>query len=123
MLVYKIKRVLMVLGLCVVCGCSSSDSVSKQSLVLRLGAEPSMLNPILSTDSPSSSVNGYVFNGLLTVEPSLELVPDLAESYTASDSGLEFVFKLKRNVTWHDGVRFTAHDVKFTYDLILNPKI
>ncbi|MDC0036955.1 peptide-binding protein [bacterium] len=106
--------------LMVVFGCAQAPQTD--TLMLRLGAEPSMLNPILSTDSPSSSVNGYVFNGLLTVEPSLELVPDLAESFTVSDSGLEFVFKLKRNVTWHDGVRFTAHDVKFTYDLILNPK-
>ena len=101
-------------------GCSSSLS-NNQVLTLRLGAEPSMLNPILSTDSPSSSVNGYVFSGLLNVTPELELEPDLAESYTVSPDGLVYLFKLKQSIKWHDGKDFTAHDVKFTYDTILNP--
>ena len=103
-------------------GCAPKSISDNQVLTLRLGAEPSMLNPILSTDSPSSSVNGYVFSGLLKVNPDLELVPDLAESYTISDNGLVYLFKLKRNVTWHDGKPFTAYDVKFTFDTILDPE-
>ena len=52
----------------------------------------------------------------------LELELDLAESYTVSEDGLVFEFVLKKNVLWHDGEAFTARDVVFTYDLILNPK-
>ena len=99
-------------------GCASSPDDG--TLVLSLGAEPSMLNPILSTDSPSSSVNGYVFSGLLKVSPELELIPDLAQSYRVSEDGLEFIFTLKEQVTWHDGAPFTAEDVKFTYEKILD---
>ncbi|RAP31431.1 peptide-binding protein [Candidatus Marinamargulisbacteria bacterium SCGC AG-343-D04] len=99
---------------------SCTQSTDKQTLVMRLGAEPSMLNPILSTDAPSSSVNGYIFNGLLKVNEKMELVPDLAEKYTVSEDGRRLVFYLKKNVKWHDGVPFTASDVVFTFDKILD---
>ena len=104
----------------VLVSCQAPDS--SDTLVLRLGAEPSLLNPLLSTDSPSSSVNGYVFNGLLKVNPDMSLVPDLAASYSVSDDGKIFRFLLKKNVTWHDGTPFTAADVIFTYNTLLDPK-
>ena len=121
MLKFPLRFIGLLIGILIgVVGCSS-DLSDNQVLTLRLGAEPSMLNPILSTDSPSSSVNGYVFSGLLKVTPELELEPDLAESYTVSADGLVYLFNLKQNIKWHDGEAFTAHDVKYTYDMILNP--
>lgn len=53
--------------------------------------------------------------------PKYEIVPELVESYEYSEDGLSVTFHLLRNVTWHDGVPFTAQDVVFTYDTILDP--
>ena len=116
--------VLLVAGIVLNTGCapSSPKKIASDTLFLRLGGEPTFLNPVLSTDSPSSSVNGFIYNGLLRVNESLELEPDLAESYVISEDGLTYTFKLKPNVKWHDGQSFSAHDVKFTFDTILNPK-
>ena len=61
-------------------------------LVLNIGAEPSVLNPILERDAPSSAVIGLIFNGLLKVNDNLDLVPDLAKSYTVSADGREYIF-------------------------------
>ena len=92
----------------------------KDLLVLHLGGEPTYLNPILSTDSPSSSVEGLVFSGLFRTNADLELEPDLLESYTVNSKGTHYTFKLKKNITWHDGQPFTSQDVKFTFDKILD---
>ncbi|MCS7206627.1 MAG: ABC transporter substrate-binding protein [Dehalococcoidia bacterium] len=46
------------------------------------------------------------------------IVPELAESWEWQDGGRTLVFKLRRNVKWHDGTPFTAKDVKFTFDSI-----
>jgi len=92
------------------------------TLNLNLGAEPTYLNPILSTDVPSSTVGGMVFSGLMRVNSDLEMIPDLAASYSISKDGLVYTFKLRKNVKWHDGAPFTANDVKFTFDKILDPK-
>src|SRR6266700_2171438 len=46
------------------------------------------------------------------------IVPDLAESWSWSEDGLELTFKLRQGVKWHDGKPFTAADVKCTWDLL-----
>ncbi|RAP35577.1 peptide-binding protein [Candidatus Marinamargulisbacteria bacterium SCGC AAA071-K20] len=105
--------------------CSSADPniISKTDILhLHLGGEPTYLNPVLSTDSPSSSVEGLVFSGLFRINSDMELEPDLVESYDVNEEGIHYTFRLKRDVTWHDGIPFTAHDVKFTFDVILDPK-
>src|SRR5436305_12977107 len=47
------------------------------------------------------------------------IIPDLAESWSWSEDGIELTFKLRQGVKWHDGKPFTAADVKCTWDLLL----
>jgi peptide/nickel transport system substrate-binding protein len=47
-----------------------------------------------------------------------DVKPDLAESWTWSEDGKDLTFKLRHGVKWHDGVPFTAADVKCTLDLL-----
>jgi len=53
----------------------------------------------------------------------IQVVPDLAESWTANASLTEYTFRLRRNAKWHDGRPVTADDVKFSIDAQLNPKV
>ncbi|MFA5840084.1 MAG: peptide-binding protein [Candidatus Margulisiibacteriota bacterium] len=92
-------------------------------LVFNLGGEISLLNPILSTDSSSSAVEGAIFTGLTRVNAKLEVIPDLATSWTVSSDGKVWTFYLRRGVKWHDGREFGAEDVVFTFNAILNPKV
>lgn len=92
-------------------------------LVFSLGGEISVLNPILSTDTTSSAVEGAIFTGLVRVNEKLEMVPDLAKKWEGSKDGRVWTFYLRKDVKWHDGKPFTAEDVKFTFDSILNPKV
>lgn len=52
-----------------------------------------------------------------------DVAPDMAESYELSEDGMTITFNLRHDVKWHDGEPFTSADVKFTYDLILNPDV
>ena len=52
-----------------------------------------------------------------------EIEGDLARSWTVSNDGMVYTFKLLENVQWHKGFgKFTAHDVKYTVDRIMDPK-
>ncbi len=93
------------------------------TLVFALGGEVSILNPILSSDSASSAVEGAIFSGLTKVNQKLEIVPDLAKRWEVSADGLKYTFYLRDDVFWHDGEKFTAEDAKFTFDSILDPKV
>lgn len=79
------------------------------------------LIPMLASDSASHSISGLIINGLLKYDKDVRLVGDLAESWEVSRGGLQIVFKLRRNVRWHDGHPFTARDVLFGFQTIVNP--
>lgn len=84
--------------------------------------EPSNLIPILASDSPSHEVASYIYNGLVKYDKDLNIVGDLAESWEISGDNLTITFLLRKGVMWHDGAPFTAHDVMYTYEIIINPK-
>ncbi len=100
-----------------------SLSLSASTLHLATYANPSRINPILATDSSSSEIAGHIFNGLVKYDKdSNTIIGDLAEEFFYEDN-TTLVFKLKQNVTWHDGEKFTAKDVLFTYETIISPNV
>lgn len=50
-----------------------------------------------------------------------ELVPALAKQWVVSNDSKHWIFTLKDNVTFHDGTKFNATSVKFTYDRLIDP--
>ncbi len=92
------------------------------TLHLSTSSNPARLNPLIATDSASSSISGFLFNALVKYDDSgQKIIGDLAQSYRFITPTL-IEFKLRQGVKWHDGKPFTAKDVVFTYDLIRSPK-
>jgi peptide/nickel transport system substrate-binding protein len=95
---------------------------------LTLNQEPDTLNPYYSGLRATFTVTQTIFNGLLVVGETGEYEPELAaevptvQNGGVSADGLTITYKLRPNVKWADGQAFTADDVKFTYDAIMNPK-
>lgn len=100
----------------------SSETEYGDSLIVGTIGEPSVLIPMLASDSASHDVSGLVFNGLLKYAPDLTLVGDLAESWDVSADGLTITFHLRKGVIWEDGAPFTAKDVYFGYKTIIDPR-
>ena len=114
---------LILLGINIVFVGSRPPQKVNQLVISSIG-DASFLNPILSQDSASSEINSFVFNGLIKYDRDLQgFVGVLAESWKV-EKGSEPVitFYLRKGVLWHDGKEFTAEDVKFTYDKIMDEK-
>jgi len=62
-----------------------------------------------------------VLSGLTHINPDLTAEGDLAEDWEVSADGLEWTFKLRQGVTFHNGDKFTADDVVFTYNRSKDP--
>lgn len=84
--------------------------------------EPSILIPMLAGDSASHDVAGLIFNGLVKYDTDLSVIGDLAEKWDISPDGLIITFSLRKGVKWTDGVEFTAEDVLFGYETIIDEK-
>ncbi|NPA50815.1 MAG: peptide ABC transporter substrate-binding protein, partial [Epsilonproteobacteria bacterium] len=87
-----------------------------------ISSSPTRINPLLATDSASGEITGWIFNGLVKYDKNGKIVPDLAKSFYF-ENNKTLIFKLKENVLWHDGKKFNAYDVKFTYNLLNSKKI
>ena len=90
--------------------------------VLRIGldVDAGTLDPRLANDTTARRVGEQIFDGLVEIDPQLRVQPALAESWTEV-SPTVWVFRLRRNVRFHDGSPLTAADVVFTYQTILDP--
>jgi peptide/nickel transport system substrate-binding protein len=83
------------------------------------------LNPFtLPQQLPTLLVSKVIFGTLTRYQPGDgRPVGDLATSWRATDEGRVWEFKLRPGVKWHDGKPFTAADVKFTLENIVNPQV
>ncbi len=82
---------------------------------------PLYINPLFAQGNDvDRDLTSLVFSGLLKYDTNLELVPDLAESFSVSEDQKTYTFTLRKDVHWHDGEPFTASDVVFTYQSILD---
>ena len=103
---------------------ASPDYARGDWYVAAFGAKLSKLTPLLSSDAIASVVQARVLEALAYRDPdTLEWVPQLATKWDVSDDGTTFTFDLRRGVTFSDGEPFTAADVVFTYDWIMDPAV
>jgi peptide/nickel transport system substrate-binding protein len=92
------------------------------TLVVGLVAEPVNLDPPQVTDLNSNRVGRRIVETLVTFpDESTQVVPGLAESWTISKDGLQYTFKLRSGIKFHDGTPLNAEAVKFSIERQINP--
>ena len=89
------------------------------TVVVAISADPGHLNPAITTSGATHTASELLYNGLIARDERGDPQPDLAESWTIEQNGALYRFRLRDGVTWHDGNRFTAADVKFSFDEVL----
>ena len=82
---------------------------------------PHLINPLYATSDVDQDLVHLIYSGLFRLNEHAELTPDLAESYTISEDGLQYHLTLRNNVYWHHGMPVTAQDVAFTIKRIQDP--
>jgi peptide/nickel transport system substrate-binding protein len=107
----------------------SSGPVTGGELTIGSIQEPDSLNPWLTGLTVGLEVEAMIYDSLTRVDPSGEHIPFLAAEVPTLENGgisedlLTYTYKLRDDVTWHDGTPFTAADVVFTFESIANPEV
>jgi peptide/nickel transport system substrate-binding protein len=103
-------------------GDAASEPQYGGTIVIANNSDLRDLNPLVAPDRNSQEVNRYMlFMPLVRHAEDLSLEPALAESWEMlGDTGV--VFRLRRDVRWHDGVPTTARDVVFTFEAAKDPE-
>lgn len=97
-----------------------ASGAAATSAVVGIAYEPETLSPLLGFGKDG---NSKIFDGLLTHDADLKLKPALAAALPeVSDDGRTYTYALREGVKFSDGEPFTAKDVVFTYETILDEK-
>jgi peptide/nickel transport system substrate-binding protein len=106
---------------------AQTKTAPKGRIVVGVTQEPTVFNPLMPHLEVDDSVNFSVFDALFRIDPKGVIVPNLATEVPTqanggiSADGLNWRIRLRSDVRWHDGKPFTAEDVKYTLELIVNP--
>ncbi|HSZ63206.1 MAG TPA: ABC transporter substrate-binding protein [Terriglobales bacterium] len=103
---------------------SAAFAQSGGELRFCLRAEPKTFDPLLVDDDSSLSIR-YLTGGVLVRlnRHTQELEPQLAESWKLSKDGKQIIFKLRSGVAFSDGSPFSADDVAFTMQRLMDPAL
>lgn len=98
-----------------------AQAPDSDTLVLAQSTDASTLEVSQIGSRSEANIIGHVFGTLFEITETGEIVPFLAESYSVSEDGTEYSFKLHEGLTCHDGEALTAEDVVYTFQRAADP--
>lgn len=120
MKIRKLSSVLlMIMLITALSGCAGDTTEEEDGTLVYGSGEITSINPVLYEHG---EINGLIFGGLMKHGEGNVLEPHLAENFSISEDHLLYDFYLRKDVLWHDGEAFTAKDVKFTLEAIMEEK-
>jgi glutathione transport system substrate-binding protein len=119
---------LVVISAVLVVGCSSKESSGEQAeggkagdkeMVVAVNENFISMDPHNTGDTNSGSVQQAMLEGLLGSDEEGKIINLLAEDHSVSNDALEYTFKLRQGVKFHDGEAFNAEAVKANFERIM----
>jgi len=98
-------------------------------LVVGVQQEPERLTECFSATATNNLVGSLIHARFVKYTPDLELVPDVIERIPTVENGgispdmLTITYRLRDGVRWQDGTPLTSADVRFTYEMIMDPEV
>jgi len=112
--------------------CSNKETKNSEHLVFRYNESSNIatLDPAFARTQAEIWIANQLFNGLVQLDDSLNIQPDIAKSWTISDKELHYVFSLRKDVFFHKNNIFsdssrivTAWDFEYSFSRLKDPKI
>lgn len=110
-------------------GSDTATAAADDTLRLLYWQAPTILNPHFSSGFKDSEASRITLEPLASFDAEGNMVLFLAAEEPTLDNGgvaadgTSVTWKLKEGITWSDGTPFTAEDVAFTYEFIVNPEV
>lgn len=118
----KITQVLKVAAAAGALAALMSSTALAVTLNLGNGGEPGSLDPHKVAGDWENRIVGEYLEGLMAEDINADAIPGQAESWTISDDGTVYTFKLRADAVWSDGVPVTAQNFVDAFQRLFDPK-
>jgi len=129
----KFSFLLLVFASCLLVSCSTKNKKHDENAVFRYNehANITTLDPAFAKDLRTIWVTNQLFNGLVQLDDSLNVQPDIAHSWTISEDGKIYAFNLKKGIKFHKHILFgkdstrsvVASDFEYSFNRLLDPEV
>jgi oligopeptide transport system substrate-binding protein len=104
-------------------GCGpKTESAAAPELRRGNGSEPDSIDPQLARMEAAMTILRDTHEGLVSMAPDGSAIAGAAESWTVSDDGRSYTFRLRRTARWSNGERLVAEDFAFAFRRLVDPK-
>jgi len=80
---------------------------------------PRFIHPLFAnTNNVDKVLSSLIYSGLTKISAGRDVEPDLSTKWEIFDEGRTYIFHLRNDVLWHDGIKFDADDVIFTVNIL-----
>ncbi len=124
-------KVIALLILIAIISCNQKKTTDKDHLVFRYNEYKNIntLDPAFAKDNSTIWACNQLFNGLVQLNDSLNIKPDIAKSWTISEDAKTYIFTLRNDVYFHEHKIFkkkkrkvTAYDFEYSFNRLVNEK-
>jgi len=104
------------------CSASEKDNgIDSEGSLTLFDAGPLTLDPAIARSGRSLNFIVEIFSGLVSFDPDLNLIPDVAERWDISNEGRTYTFYIREGVKFHNGKEVTASDFKYSLERACDP--
>ena len=94
---------------------------SQEKVLNVVNGVPLTLDPNRAYDHQSNRIIDQLFSGLGELSPNMSVMPDVAHSWEVFEGGRKYIFHLRDDVYWSDGVQVSAKDFEYAWLRVLDP--
>jgi len=100
---------------------AAPQSAPGKSVTFVEGTDVTVFDPTVVTDTPTTSVLGMLYDGLVRWDKDLKILPALATKWAISEDKRTWTFDLRDDVKFHDGSPFNAEAAKYSVERVIDP--
>ena len=98
---------------------SENTEKAEESTLVYGSGDYTRINPAMDEHC---EINMLLFSGLTAHDADDQVISGLAEKWEYDEDSYTYTFHIRDGIKWHDGEAFTADDVKFTIEAIMDPE-
>ena len=102
--------------------CNKEPKVILNELTVSVGPEPQTIDPTINSAVDAMIYTTHLFENLTIKDENNNIIPGAAESWVSSNNNTIYIFNIRSNAKWSDGVDVKAQDFVYAWKRIVDPK-
>ena len=128
MIIKKLCLIILFCSVLFISACEKESPVRQNIVVIGIPSDISTFNPLFAFSVDEGTITELLYLSLINFKwdedkGNINPEPMLAESWEWNDDSSSITFSLRDDVYWSDGVKFSAYDVVFSFDVYSDPDV